>query len=214
MDLALVPGEREHIAVGAHDDRHRFARGQPLLDGRSRGIDEGEVEAIPAPLATGAPDPRIERKGGEHREPVAHHVVEAAAVGKPRLREHISARRRVPRPDPGSEPWLGKSNILGPLARNSASRASATAGSVAWMTAPRRTARSMNARTWGARSVSQVSSSESPAAPATTIESFQARLEASRMPAHMPCPRKGGVWCALSPASISRPRRQGAATSE
>ena len=33
------------------------------------------------------------------------------------------------------------------------------------------------------------------------------------MPAHIPWPRKGGVWCALSPASISRPRRQGEATS-
>ena len=44
--------------------------------------------------------------------------------------------------------------------------------------------------------------------PLITSGSFQARFTTSRMPAFMPWPRKGGVWCAASPAMKTLPTRQ------
>ncbi|SCE38031.1 hypothetical protein GA0115252_14436 [Streptomyces sp. DfronAA-171] len=58
------------------------------------------------------------------------------------------------------------------------------------------------------RSEVYVSSRPASACPSRTSRSFHARLTASRSPEHMPCPAKGGIWCAASPARRSRPSRQ------
>nr|WP_243760853.1 hypothetical protein [Propioniciclava sp. MC1595] len=59
-----------------------------------------------------------------------------------------------------------------------------------------------------------MSSSSASARPSTTSTSFHARLAASRTPAHMPWPMKGGVWWQASPARNTRPFAQPRATTE
>ena len=60
-------------------------------------------------------------------------------------------------------------------------------------------------RTCFFRSTVYESSKCSPDRPRITASSFQARLLASRIPAQRPCPKKGGIWCAASPARKTRP---------
>ena len=78
-------------------------------------------------------------------------------------------------------------------------------GSGTQMTLPSSIENSIAWRALGSRSSWYVSSSASGAWPPRTRSSFQARLAASRMPAHMPCPANGGIWWAASPASSTRP---------
>ena len=54
-----------------------------------------------------------------------------------------------------------------------------------------------------------LSSNLSDAPHSSTATSFQARLAASRIPVHMPCPRNGGIRCAASPAINRRPAPSG-----
>ena len=56
----------------------------------------------------------------------------------------------------------------------------------------------------GRRSSSYVASNAFPARPVSARSSFHARLDASRIPAHIPWPANGGIWCAASPARNAR----------
>src|SRR5271169_6332980 len=87
------------------------------------------------------------------------------------------------------------------------SRAAAIARFVGMMIDPSRRETSTILRTTGARSTSYVSRISAEACPLRTAASFHDKLAASFMPPFIPCPAKGGMRWAASPARKTRPTR-------
>ncbi len=60
---------------------------------------------------------------------------------------------------------------------------------------------------WARKTGHQVKLFTIPNSTTDILALFRQMFAASRRPEPMPCPAKGGVWCAASPASSTRPLR-------